>query len=200
MATSRFGSNLQAPSFIGTDSAKRMGEVEVNFEPIVQLGDGAAPLSSAEMNGSGVAGFYQITSGDEVDTIFRVPADYDDTKDAYLDCVYTLASSTATAADTVHLIAGYQIPTMNGGVAGTRLADATVVTGVTNFAKRVLGAGIGTGGVGCLFKDTATITSAATISAGDFVHAVVEAKTTCANDVELRLYHKAIFRYARSYV
>jgi hypothetical protein len=191
---SDFGSTIRTPRVLVNDSTYSVGEVPLKLSFTPMLGDGAAALATAEINGSGVADFWITASGDEFDTLFRVPGDYDGTQAAAIDIYYAIASSSIATNDTVTPLLAYQVPSINSSA--TLLADATVVTGVTNPGSRTLATATA---VGKLYKDTFTLASTFAVSAGDMVHANIETKTTC-NEAELRLYSKAVFRYARAFV
>jgi hypothetical protein len=174
---------------------RNVGEVELNFGTKVALGEGTAPIATGELAGSGIGTFFQITSGDELDVLFRLPADFDATATSTLHLTYSLASSTATAADTINALVEYQVP--NPGTNGEGLGDAASSEGVSTPTQIALGAGVV---VGALYETSATISSASTLVAGELVHIGVETKTTLDTDKECRLLSKAVLAYAKDYI
>jgi hypothetical protein len=171
------------------------GEVELNFGNKVVLGEGTAPIATGELAASGIGTFFQITTGDEVDCLFRLPADFDASATSTVHLWYALASSTATSVDTINSIIAYQIPEADANTTG--LADAASSEGVANPSQITLGAGFA---VGSLYEATGTLSSAFTGAAGGLCHLQVETTTTLDTDKECRLLTKAVFRYAKDYI
>lgn len=195
MATTRFGSNIETPQVKNTGANTKYGEKEIDIQFSAQLGTGAAPLATAELNGAGLQGFFMFSSGDEFDFMFRVPADFDATATSYVQYYYALATGAgSTSVDTCFFAGTYNIPSLNA--ATTKVADATTTTGVTNPTGRVQGQIA----KGVVYTDQITLASTSTLATGKLVHFQLTASTTNANDTELRLWNKVVFKYARAYV
>jgi len=177
--------------------SRNYGEVTLNLGNIAQGDSLGTPVATGELAGSGGAEFFMITSADEVDVTFRIPADFDATATSYVNAIYSVASSTATAADTITPLITYQIPVLDNIASG--LGDAASSEGVGNPTAITVGAGI-SGKVGALFEAEATLSSAFTGVAGGLCHLQVTTKTPLDSDKECRLYNKAVFRYAKDYV
>lgn len=194
----RFGNaiGVQAVSFIPTSAVRKYGEVELTFGYNAMSGEGAAPLGTAEINASGVDATWRISSGDEIDTIFRVPGDFDATATSYVTAYYCIASSTIATNDTVTTVFTYNIPALNVPT-GTKLANAATTTGVSNPTAITLGTGAG---VGSMYTQEYTITSASTLASGGVCQARIDNRIAGTDDLEIRMFHKAVFKYARTYI
>lgn len=196
MATTRFGSEIQTPAVTVTDSTRKYGEVELNFGDNARTySQGAAPLGTAEINGSGIE-CLRISSGDEIDTFFRVPGDFDATATSYITVYYTLASSTIATNDTITPVFTYNVPALNTPT-GTKLANAATTTGVTNPTAITLGTGAA---VGSVYSAEATLASTNTLASGGFAQVRVDNRLSGTDDLEVRMFHKAVFKYARTYI
>ena len=175
--------------------SRNYGEIELNFGETAALGDGAAALGTAEIAGAGASTFFRIASGDEVDALCRIPADFDATATSHVYLYYTLASSSIATNDTITPLVAYQIPVPGTNASG--LGDAASSEGVTNHGSITLGTAAA---VGSVYLASATLSSAATLAAGSFVHFNVETKTTCATDKECRVLTKGVLKYAKDYL
>jgi hypothetical protein len=162
---------------------------------LAALGEGAAALGTAEIAGSGVGTFHRIASGDEVDALFRLPADFDATATSQLFLYYTLASSTIATNDTITPVVTYQVPVPGTNAQG--LGNAGSSEGVTDNAAITIGTAAA---VGSVYLASAMISSASSWTAGALVHSRVDTRTTCNTDVELRLLSKAHLKYAKDYM
>jgi len=170
--------------------ARNYGEVIIDLGDVVSSSDGESPLATGEINASGSLSFFRITSGDERNTFFRIPADFDATATSYIHYTYAIASSTATSADTITTLTTYQIPSASAVIGAAGSSE-----GVTDTAISPAASAKGT----LAFAET-SLSSAFTGTAGGFVHLQVETHTPCAADKEVRLYNKAVFRYAKDYI
>jgi len=175
--------------------SRNYGELTLNLGNIAFVGTGGIPIATGEIAGSGSLEFFRCTSADEVDTFFRIPADFDATATSYVHTHFAIASSTATAADTINPEITYQI--CKPGTVTAGLGDAASSEGVTN-ATTTLGAGGST--VGAVYENQASLSSAFTGVAGDFCHLQITTDLSGAADKEVRLYNKAVFRYAKDYI
>lgn len=172
------------------------GEVTLNLGNIAGAGGGAMPIGTGEIAGSGSNEFFRVSSADELDTFFRIPVDFDATATSYVTTYYAVASSTTTAADIVRPVYTYQIPVLD--TPGEGLGSAASSEGVGSPTAVTLGAGGST--VGAIYEAEGTLSSAFTGVAGGFCHFQVKTGLTGTDDVEIRLYNKAVFRYAKDYL
>ena len=194
----RFGNaiGIEAVSFIPTSASRKYGEVDLKFTNKASVGHGDAPLGTGEINASGVDNTWRISSGDELDVLFPVPGDFDATATSFVTCYYTIASSTIATNDTITPVFTYNIPALNTPT-GTKIANAATTTGLTNPTAITLGTGVG---VGSMYSVQATLSSASTLAADGVCQIRVDNRLSGTDDLEVRMFTKAVFKYARTYI
>jgi len=168
---------------------RRYFDKPINFGYNVKYEYGSAPLSTgAGSSASGIVGDYAVSSTDSLDTIIKVPSDFDPAVTSFVDVAFWATGAATSVSDYVQIVGAYRDL---GTGAGTAIGTAETTTGITDSGEVAVV-------VDGLLEGTITI-DPDTLTAGNYYLLRATVGTTCTAP-ELRIKPDAVLRYARVYL